>query len=184
MYPATANTARAANVDVSIEIVSKIREVRIVLSWQSGRVPKSEGRGSNLLNQAPALEHLGAPVKQLASLTLLVAVVSFPSCTSHFARVGPGMTVGEVTEVMHRQPSRIEQHAEGYSAWYYDQDRCILLKDDRVVGKAEEVDQASVGTPFGGLVVTRPAVCAPPFEAQTANSNVRLYLPSTVIRTQ
>ena len=47
------------------------------------------------------------------------------------------------------------------AVWFYDEDRCVLFHNDQVVGKAEDVDEATISTPVGAFVMTRRPGCAP-----------------------
>jgi hypothetical protein len=98
-------------------------------------------------------------------ITLLLAFPLLAGCGGYHA-VNPGMTTAEAAKEMRAyQTTRIEPFDGGYSASYYNNDTCILFKDDKVVAKNQAEEQRSMvavgGVGAGGVTVCH-AVCVPP----------------------
>ncbi len=73
------------------------------------------------------------------------------ACASPFKHVYPGMTEAQVAEVMEEAPSRTDVFEEDYAAWYYGEDRCLLLHEGVVVAKQQTEETTAVSTPIGSL---------------------------------
>ncbi|HZH13065.1 MAG TPA: hypothetical protein VE057_01750 [Archangium sp.] len=95
------------------------------------------------------------------SLAILVLAVC-SGCANHFKQLYPGMTGQQVAEVMTSGPSRTEEFPEGYSAWYYGDEQCLLLRDNTVVAKQETEGKSEVYTPLGFVREEIHAQCLPP----------------------
>ncbi|WP_052519073.1 hypothetical protein [Archangium violaceum] len=94
-----------------------------------------------------------------AALTLLFLS---SGCANRFKQLYPGMTRQQVVEQMERAPSRTELFEDGYSAWYYGEDQCLLFQQDVVVAKQRTEVTTNVKTPLGSLREELKPQCLPP----------------------
>lgn len=92
-----------------------------------------------------------------AAVLLLLSL----GCASGFGRIASGMTGAEVAQLMQSEPTRTEQFEGGYTALYYGPDRCVLLQNDRVVGKNESRVRVIVASSAGAASERTPARCVP-----------------------
>lgn len=72
------------------------------------------------------------------------------------------MTEAQVSAVMEQAPSRTDLFEGNYAAWYYGEDRCVLLHEGQVVAKQQTEETTEVSTPWGTLREERLAQCLPP----------------------
>ncbi|MBJ6765799.1 hypothetical protein JGU66_34020 [Myxococcaceae bacterium JPH2] len=82
--------------------------------------------------------------------------------TGGFDKLYPGMTAAQVAETMGRGPTQAEPYADGWAAWYYGEDRCVLMRDDKLVGKSVSEERAALNTPVLSVRDTARAQCSPP----------------------
>ncbi len=84
----------------------------------------------------------------------------------------------EVAQAMGgRGPMEIRLYEQGYASWYYDEDRCVLMKDNLVMAKdvsREEVGANVVGV--GGFSIRQRAQCLPPGVMADPNQPVSIGL--------
>jgi hypothetical protein len=113
-------------------------------------------------------------------MTQVAAVLVLPltaGCSNAFRQIYPGMSGAQVAEVMKSGPTRTEQFDGGYSAWYYGEDRCVLLEGDRVVSKQQSQKGDSVNTPFVTVNEKIRAQCLPPGVERVPEREVRIDTP-------
>ncbi|MBU8897811.1 hypothetical protein DRW03_07245 [Corallococcus sp. H22C18031201] len=93
-----------------------------------------------------------------------VCALALMGCASAggFDKLYPGMTAAQVAETMGRGPTQAEPFAEGWAAWYYGEDRCVLMRDDKLVGKSVTEERAALNTPVISVRDTVRAQCLPP----------------------
>jgi hypothetical protein len=72
------------------------------------------------------------------------------------------MTQAQVVALMDEAPSRTDLFEEDYAAWYYSEDRCVLLHEGVVVAKQQTEKTMEVSTPLGTLREEIRAQCLPP----------------------
>lgn len=119
-------------------------------------------------------------------LLLAASVAAATGCASSphakFESIYPGMTSEQVVESMRSGPTRTREYADGSNAWYYGEDLCVLLREDRVVSKqhSEKTETLSV-MGVASLSETRQAFCAPPSE-QTPQAVQKLETPFGSVR--
>lgn len=109
-------------------------------------------------------------MKQTEKIILLVLAVSVATgCASagkKFGKIYPGMRKEDVVKTMEKGPSEVQQFSDGYTAWYYGEDRCLLMKEDEVASKAET--KTKTGLEIPGILDGREKVlaeCLPPGQA-------------------
>lgn len=80
----------------------------------------------------------------------------------NFNAIYPGMPSQQVVQAMQGGPSRSQPFPDGSSAWYYGEDQCVLVRDDKVVTKdvTREGESASIAG-VAALHETQKAFCAP-----------------------
>lgn len=99
---------------------------------------------------------------RLSVLTAALAFAAAGCATSGgFDKLYPGMSSREVVEAMGDGPTRAQEFPDQSTAWYYGEDRCVLMRDDKVVSKATSKDTTSVDTPIVTVRDTSLALCAP-----------------------
>jgi outer membrane protein assembly factor BamE (lipoprotein component of BamABCDE complex) len=97
---------------------------------------------------------------------LAASVAAVTACASgprpNFNAIYPGMSSQQVVQSMQGGPSKTQEFADGSNAWYYGEDHCVLMREDKVVSKqrTEERETMSVAG-LGGLRETNKAFCAP-----------------------
>lgn len=115
---------------------------------------------------------------RLVVLAVLVLVAS--GCVHVFERIQPGMTSADVralTEPEGVGPSEVVSYPPNAQAWYYGEDRCILLVDDRVVQKnVTKTQRVAVVPGIAHVSQTSKAVCAPP-GAEAPDNRTNIYVP-------
>lgn len=80
----------------------------------------------------------------------------------NFNAIYPGMPSQQVVQAMQGGPSRSQPFPDGSSAWYYGEDQCVLMREDKVVTKdaTHESESASIAG-VASLHETQKAFCAP-----------------------
>jgi hypothetical protein len=63
---------------------------------------------------------------------------------------------------MEDPPTRVAAFPDDYASWYYKEDYCLLVKDDKVVGKSESERRASSYVEGVAISSTELAQCLPP----------------------
>jgi hypothetical protein len=108
---------------------------------------------------------------RLRPLLLAAAAAAITGCASspkpNFAAIYPGMHSQQVVEAMLSGPSRSQEFSDGSSAWYYGEDQCVLIRDEKVVSKQQTQENTSVDTVVVSLKSSTKATCAPPGMAET-----------------
>ncbi|HYO54292.1 hypothetical protein [Archangium sp.] len=104
---------------------------------------------------------------------LLAAAAAVTGCASipkpHFDAIYPGMPSREVVDAMRGGPNRAQEFSDGSTAWYYGEDQCVLIRDDKVVAKERTEVDTSVDTGVVSLKNSRKALCAPQGMAEARN---------------
>lgn len=114
----------------------------------------------------------------------MVSLPLMAGCASRFRQIYPGMSGAQVASVMESGPTRTEQFEGGYSAWYYGEDQCVLLQEDKVVSKQETQQGSSVQAPLISVNETLRAQCLPPGVQRPARRDVDIYLPGGTLRVE
>jgi hypothetical protein len=92
----------------------------------------------------------------------LAAATGCATTKSKFESIYPGMTSQQVVQVMEAGPSQAKEFPDGSSAWYYGEDRCVLLRDDKVVTKDRTQENETTAIPgLASVRETKKAFCAP-----------------------
>ncbi|QSQ25250.1 hypothetical protein JY651_10100 [Pyxidicoccus parkwayensis] len=98
-------------------------------------------------------------------LLFLSAALAFATAgcatSGGFDKLYPGMSSREVVDAMGHGPTRAQEFPDQSTAWYYGEDRCVLMREDKVVSKATSEDNTSVDTPIVSVRDTSRALCAP-----------------------
>jgi len=102
-------------------------------------------------------------------LLLAAAVAALTGCASspreRFEAIYPGMTQEQVVKSMRSGPSKTREYADGSNAWYYGEDMCVLIREDRVVSKQHSEKRETLSVMgVASLNETQQAFCAPPGE--------------------
>lgn len=103
---------------------------------------------------------------RIRHLLLAATVAAITGCASgprpNFNAIYPGMTSQQVVQSMQGGPSKTQEYADGSNAWYYGEDQCVLLREDKVVSKrrTEEKETLSV-VGVAAMRETHKAFCAP-----------------------
>lgn len=102
----------------------------------------------------------------LRPLLLAAAAAAVTGCASspkpNFDAIYPGMHSQQVVEAMQGGPSRAREFGEGSTAWYYGEDQCVLMREDKVVSKERTQENTSVDAVVVSLKNSTKAMCAPP----------------------
>jgi type IV pilus biogenesis protein CpaD/CtpE len=110
---------------------------------------------------------------RLRPLLLAAAAAAVTGCASspkpNFNAIYPGMHSQQVVEAMQGGPSRSQEFSDGSSAWYYGEDQCVLIRDQKVVSKQQTQENTSVDAVVVSLKNSTKATCAPPGMAQAKN---------------
>ena len=100
------------------------------------------------------------------------------SCVPGFRAIYPGMSSGQVAEAMGNGPTQVTPYENGYSSWFFNDDRCVLLKDNVVVSKATSHNQGGVHVAgIGGISFKQPAQCLPPGMQADPTTTINVGLP-------
>ncbi|MCC6337474.1 MAG: hypothetical protein IT380_26185 [Myxococcales bacterium] len=113
-------------------------------------------------------------------VALFAVALLAAGCSHVFTKIQPGMTSAEVralTEPEGVGPSEVVTYPPNAQAWYYGEDRCILLVDDRVVQKNVTREQTVASVPgLAHVKQTSKALCAPP-GAEQPDDRTNIYVP-------
>jgi hypothetical protein len=113
-------------------------------------------------------------------LAALVGLATLAGCAGGFSQIAPGMTSTQVNEVMGRGPSNAREFNDGSVAWFYGQDACIRLREDKVVAKEVSEHRGGINTPWVSFEDVRRAQCAPKAE-EVDSGQLNVYTPVGVI---
>ncbi len=106
------------------------------------------------------------------------AALALAGCaTNGFNKLYPGMTDAQVADTMGHGPSNTELFPNGYSAWYYDPDHCLLLLNGKVVAKESTVKETTVNTPVGTAERVTRAQCLPPGVERAPRTSTTVHTP-------
>lgn len=95
-------------------------------------------------------------------LTAALALAATGCATSGgFDKLYPGMSSQQVAETMGTGPSRAQEYPDTSTAWYFGEDRCVLMREDKLVSKATSEETSSLDTPLVSVRDTEKAFCAP-----------------------
>ncbi|WP_426730723.1 hypothetical protein [Myxococcus faecalis] len=110
---------------------------------------------------------------------LLVAALAASGCAGPggFQKLYPGMTSREVVEAMGQGPTRAHEFPDRSSAWYYGDDQCVLMREDKLVAKSTTRERTAVDTPIVSIRDTAKAVCAPEGYAIETRGEQRIDTP-------
>lgn len=103
-------------------------------------------------------------MKTLLRLAVALSFVALSGCAttkSRFNQVYPGMSSQEVAQTMEKGPSRAQEFKDGSTAWYYGEDLCVLIRQDKVVAKEQTQARTRVDAVVVSLEDSRKALCAP-----------------------
>ena len=103
----------------------------------------------------------------LVPLLFAAASTGCASLHSRFNSVYPGMSSASVVETMKSGPSRAKEFSDGSTAWYYGEDLCMLMREDKVVAKERTLEKTKVDAVVVALQDSEKAMCAPPGMAET-----------------
>jgi len=94
------------------------------------------------------------------------------------------MNAHDVADAMGgRGPSQVTSFEQGYAGWYYNEDQCVLMKDNIVVGKEVSKNQGGVSVAgVGGFSMKERAQCLPPGVQADPNQSINVGLPGANIR--
>jgi hypothetical protein len=102
---------------------------------------------------------------RLRPLLLAAAAAAVTGCASspkpNFAAIYPGMHSQQVVESMQGGPTRSQEFPDGSSAWYYGEDQCVLIREDKVVSKQQTQENTAVDAVVVSLKNSTKATCAP-----------------------
>ncbi|RKG73990.1 hypothetical protein [Corallococcus terminator] len=110
-------------------------------------------------------------------MTAVLALATTGCATSGFEQLYPGMTPAQVANTMGRGPARAQEFQDSSSAWYFDEDHCVLMRDNVLVGKSTTQTRTAVHTPVGTLKDQDKAFCGPPGSEGNANREQTLQTP-------
>ncbi|MBN8232635.1 hypothetical protein JYK02_34470 [Corallococcus macrosporus] len=97
-----------------------------------------------------------------ALLTAVLALATTGCAARGFEKLYPGMTAAQVADTMGKGPARAQEFADGSSAWYFDEDHCVLMRGQVLVAKSTTETRTAVRTPMGKLEDEAKAWCGPP----------------------
>jgi hypothetical protein len=98
---------------------------------------------------------------RLSLVSAALVFVATGCATSGFDKLYPGMSSQQVVEAMGSGPSRAQEFPDSSTAWYYGDDRCVLMREDKLVSKATSEENAAINTPIVSVRDTTKALCAP-----------------------
>jgi len=111
-------------------------------------------------------------------LTSALAITATGCASSGgFHKLYPGMSSQQVVEAMGSGPSRAQEFPDKSTAWYYGEDRCVLMREDKLVSKSTTEERSSVDTPIVSVRSTSKALCAPEGYAAEARSEQEIDTP-------
>lgn len=111
-------------------------------------------------------------MKTLLQLAVALSFVALSGCASmhsRFKNVYPGMSSQAVVQTMESGPSRAQEYADGSTAWYYGEDLCVLIRQDKVVAKERTEERTTVDAVVVSLKDSQKAMCAPEGMGQARN---------------
>ncbi|CAM3065233.1 hypothetical protein G4177_12255 [Corallococcus sp. ZKHCc1 1396] len=113
------------------------------------------------------------------SLMTAVLALTASGCatTSGFEQLYPGMTPAQVANAMGKGPARAQEFQDGSSAWYFDEDHCVLMRDNVLVAKSTTQTRTAVRTPMGSLKDQDKAFCGPPGSEGDATREQTVHTP-------
>lgn len=123
-------------------------------------------------------------VRRVIGLAVLVSLTLTAGCASRFRQLYPGMSGAQVASTMESGPTRTEQFEGGYTAWYYGEDQCVLLQEDKVVSKQETQQGTAVNAPIISVRETLRAQCLPPGVERPERREVDINLPGGSLRVE
>ncbi|RKH63762.1 hypothetical protein [Corallococcus aberystwythensis] len=97
-----------------------------------------------------------------ALLSALLALAATGCAAPGFEKLYPGMTAAQVADTMGKGPARAQEFGDGSAAWYFDEDHCVLMRDQVLVAKSTTETRTAVRTPVGTLEDQDKAWCGPP----------------------
>ncbi|MFH1654575.1 MAG: hypothetical protein ABIE74_11065 [Pseudomonadota bacterium] len=120
-------------------------------------------------------------MKKTIAFMMLVSMLTVAACATtggNFSKIYPGMTQSEVTKAMKKGPTFVKSFNDDYSAWYYNEDRCLLFEKDAVVGKDTSKNRNIVDV-LGMTEITekRGAICVPPNSSEKAKVERKFDTP-------
>ena len=95
-------------------------------------------------------------------LTALLVLAATGCATPGFEKLYPGMTAAQVADTMGKGPARAQEFTDGSSAWYFDEDHCVLMRDHVLVAKSTTETRTELHTPVASLKSQSKAWCGPP----------------------
>ncbi|NBD13424.1 MULTISPECIES: hypothetical protein [Corallococcus] len=101
-------------------------------------------------------------MKRPSPLPLVLALAATGCAAPGFDKLYPGMTAAQVADAMGKGPARAQEFQDGSSAWYFDEDHCVLMRDQVLVAKSTTETRTAVRTPVGTLEDQDKAWCGPP----------------------
>jgi hypothetical protein len=120
-------------------------------------------------------------LRLLAMLTIMM--VSCASTGSKFGKLYPGMTSDQVVQTMEKGPSKVEQFPEGYASWYYGENHCLLMKEEKIITKSQTEEKEVIGIPeLGGMKEKKKAECIPPYMKSAKKVEREVETPFGTIR--
>ena len=100
---------------------------------------------------------------RLSFLTAAALAFATAGCATSggFDKLYPGMSSQQVVEAMGQGPSRAQEFPDKSTAWYYGDDRCVLMREDKLVSKATSEDNTAIDVGVVAVRDTTKALCAP-----------------------
>ena len=98
---------------------------------------------------------------RLPIVSAALALAAAGCATSGFDKLYPGMSSHQVVDAMGSGPTRAQEFPDSSTAWYYGEDRCVLMRDDKLVAKATTEDSTTINTPVVSVRDSAKALCAP-----------------------
>lgn len=110
-------------------------------------------------------------------LTAVLALAATGCATPGFEKLYPGMTAAQVADAMGRGPARAQEFSDGSAAWYFDEDHCVLMRDQTLVAKSTTRTRAEVNTPVVVMKAEDKAWCGPPGSEAGATREQEVHTP-------
>ncbi|ATB48712.1 hypothetical protein [Corallococcus macrosporus] len=114
---------------------------------------------------------------RLPFVSAALALAAAGCATSGFDKLYPGMSSHQVVEAMGSGPTRAQEFPDSSTAWYYGEDRCVLMREDKVVAKATSEDSTTLNTPVVSVRDTSKALCAPEGHASAEQREQTIETP-------
>ncbi len=119
------------------------------------------------------------------ALVAVALALSLSACAGRrYAQVSPGMTGAQVTQIMTEGPTKVVPYEDQYASWYYSEDYCFLLKDDKVVAKSESENRGSAYAAGVAVRAKELAQCLPPGVQAPTSTQVQVNTPVGTFTTQ